>query len=236
MTRYAGDVQLLKRLPPFSWFSDAQLAWAMPSIEHRSYPARTVIQRSGERGEGLYIVLSGRACVLHEDDEGHELVAGMVGPNDFFGELGLFGDEMCAASIRSDGPCEVLHIPRKVVLECLEDNARAATCMLKTVVARLCETHRKMAHLALSSVYERVATVLLENSTDPGSGERLVEVGSEQISVRVAASREMVSRVIKNMIEKGMVRRVRRKLIIVDADALAEHTRAGKAQPALCEG
>ena len=236
MSRFAADAQVLKRLPPFCWFSDSQLAWAMPAVEHRTYPARTVIQRAGERGEGLYIVLSGRVCVLHEDAEGHELVAGIVGANDFFGELGLLGDELCAASIRSDGPCEVLHIPRKIVLECLEDNSKAAMCMLKTVVGRLCATHRKMAHLALSSVYERVATVLLENSGDPGSGERLVEVGSEQISARVAASREMVSRVIKNMIEKGMVRRVRRKLIIVDAGALAEQARASRPQPAACEG
>ena len=221
MTRFAGDVHLLKRFPPFSWFTDSQLTWAMPTIEHRTYPPRTMIQRAGEAGDGLYIVLTGRVCVMHEDSSGHALIAGAVGPNDFFGELGLMDDELCAASVRSEERCDVLFIPRRTVLECLEENPKAAMCMLRTVVGRLCATHRKMAHLALASVYERVGKVLLEHSRDAESGERRVEVGSEQVAAMVAASREMVSRVIKNMIEKGMVRRERRKLVIVDPEALA---------------
>ena len=220
MSRYTGDPQLLKRLPPFSWFSETQLAWALPTIEHRRYPPRTVIQRYGDPGDGLYIVLSGRVSVLHQDAQGHELIASSIGPNDFVGELGLLENEVCAASIRCDTACELLYIPRKVVLECLEDNGRASMCMLRKVLARLCATHRKLATLALTKVYDRVAAVLLEHSRDAG-GERRVEIGSEQISARVAASREMVSRVIKDMIGRGMVRRDKRKLVIVDAPALA---------------
>ena len=220
MSRYTGDPQLLKRLPPFSWLSETQLAWALPTVEHRRYPTRTVLQRYGEAGDGLYIVMTGRVSVLHQDAQGHELIAASVGPNDFVGELGLLEDEVCAASIRCDTACELLYIPRKVVLECLEDNNRAAMCMLKKTLRRLCETHRKLATLALTKVYDRVAAVLLEHSRDAG-GERRVEIGSEQISARVAASREMVSRVIKDMIGRGMVRRDKRKLVIVDAAALA---------------
>lgn len=220
MSRFAGDPQLLKRLPPFSWLSETQLAWALPTVEHRRYAARTVLQRYGEAGDGLYIVVSGRVCVLHQDAQGHELIAASVGPNDFVGELGLLEEEVCAASIRCDTACELLYIPRKVVLECLEDNNRAAMCMLKKTLRRLCDTHRKLATLALTKVYDRVAAVLLEHSRE-ADGERRVEIGSEQISARVAASREMVSRVIKDMIGRGMVRRERRKLVIVDAAALA---------------
>ena len=228
MSRYTGDPQLLKRLPPFSWLSETQLAWALPTVEHRRYPTRTVLQRYGEAGDGLYIVMTGRVSVLHQDAQGHELIAASVGPNDFVGELGLLEDEVCAASIRCDTACELLYIPRKVVLECLEDNNRAAMCMLKKTLHRLCETHRKLATLALTKVYDRVAAVLLEHSRD-ADGERRVEIGSEQISARVAASREMVSRVIKDMIGRGMVRRERRKLVIVDAAALA--AKSGSAEP-----
>jgi CRP-like cAMP-binding protein len=231
MSRFAGDPQVLKRLPPFSWFSETQLAWALPTIEQRRYPARTVVQRYGETGDGLYIVLSGRVCVLHQDAQGHELIAASIGANDFFGELGLLENQVCAASIRCDTACELLYIPRKVVLECLEDNTRASLCMLKKVLERLCDTHRKLATVALTKVYDRVAAVLLEHSGGAAAnGERRVDIGSEQISARVAASREMVSRVIKDMIGRGMVRREKRKLVIVDAAALAAHS--GVAQTA----
>ena len=224
MARLTVDPDLLKRLPPFSWFSETRLARALPSVEHRCYPGRTLIQRTGQDGDGLYIVLAGRVSVIHEDAHAHELLVTSIGPRDFFGELGLFEGHVCAASVRSDGPCELLFIPRRVVLECLEDNARAAMCMLHKVVGRLAETHAKLAHLALTTVEQRVAAALLENSVEVG-GEWRVQVGSERISSIVAASREMVSRVLRKLVEQGEVRRDRRKLLVVDRDAVAMRAR-----------
>jgi CRP-like cAMP-binding protein len=98
--------------------------------------------------------------------------------------------------------------------------------MLHKIVGRLCETHDKLAHLALTTVEQRVAAALLENSVE-ANGEWRVQVGSEKISSIVAASREMVSRVLRKLIEEGAVRRHRRKLLVVDRDAVA--TRAGRA-------
>ena len=206
MARYSGDANVLKKLAPFSWFSDMQLAWALPAIEHRTYAAGSVIQAAGREGDGLYIVLSGRVCVLHDDGEAREFVAARIGPNDFFGELALLDHGTCIASVRADLECEILFIPRTVAVDCLEDNARAAMCMLRTVVGRLCDAQRKLGHLALTTVDQRVASVLLDNCVE-AEGAWRVEVGSEQISAMVAASREMVSRVLKRMIEAGVVRR-----------------------------
>jgi CRP-like cAMP-binding protein len=227
MARYAGDLHLLKRLAPFSWFSDAQLAWALPTIEHRTYVRGSVIQTAGREGDGIYIVLSGRVCVLHDDGQDHEFLAARVGPNDFFGELALLDQATCIASVRAECDCDVLYIPRQVALDCLRDNPKAAMCMLTTVVARLCEAQRQVGHLALTTVEQRVASVLLENSIED-AGVWRVQVGSEQISAMVAASREMVSRVLKRMIDSGAVRRDRRNLVMIDREAVAKRTRATK--------
>jgi hypothetical protein len=48
-----------------------------------------------------------------------------------------------------------------------------------------------------------------------------VKPGSEEIAAIVGASREMVSRVLKAMIASGAVRREKRKLIVMDREALA---------------
>jgi CRP/FNR family cyclic AMP-dependent transcriptional regulator len=220
MSRYTGDIEALRRLAPFSWFSSTQLSWALPTIETRSYDRHAVIQRAGRDGDGLYILLDGRVSVVHEDGHAHELLVTRIGPHEFFGELGLFEGQTCAASIRADSRCEILFIPRRVVLECLEDNARAATCMLKKITERLCQTHAKLAHLALTTVEQRVASALVEHSIE-AEGVWRVDAGSEQISNMVAASREMVSRVVKKMIADGMVRRDRRKLVVLDREAVS---------------
>jgi CRP-like cAMP-binding protein len=124
----------------------------------------------------------------------------------------------------------LLFIPREVVHECLGNNARAAMCMLHKVVGRLCEAHDKLGHLALATVEQRVAAALLENSVET-EGEWRVQVGSEKISTIVASSREMVSRVLRKLIKEGSVRRVRRKLLVVDRDAIA--MRARRAVPSV---
>ncbi|HEX2826784.1 MAG TPA: Crp/Fnr family transcriptional regulator [Burkholderiales bacterium] len=220
MSRYNADPQTLRRLAPFSWFSSGQLSWAMGAIETRSYERNAVIQHSGQEGDGLYILLEGQVSVLHEDGEGHQLLVTSIGPHEFFGELGLFEGQACAASIRAESRCRALFVPRKVVLECLEENARAAMCMLDKITARLCQTHAKLAHLALTTVEQRVASTLVEHSVE-SDGVWHVRVGAEQISSMVAASREMVSRVVKRMVEGGIVRRDRRRLIVVDREAVS---------------
>ena len=220
MRPFSGESGFLRKLPPFCWLRDTQVTWVLPALRQRSYPARTFIQRAGDKADGLYVLLSGTVRVLHEDGEGHELVAAAVGPNDFFGELGLLEGGECAASVRSQSPCEVLFIPREVILECLEDNAQAAMHMLRKVVARLCDAHRKMAGLALTNVYQRVAKVLMENSHHV-DGVWRVTIGSEQIASLVGASREMVSRVVRDMVQRGAARRERRKLVVLDPNALA---------------
>jgi len=226
MTPFSSDPALLRKLPPLSWLTQTQLRWALPETRHRTYPARTTIIRTGDKAEGLYIVLTGRLRVLHQDGDGHELLTEIVGPHEYFGELGLFDGSDCPVDIESDTACEILYVPRKVVLECLEDNARAAMNMLRTTVSRLCATHRRLGKLALTTVRQRVAMALLENVSE-AHGEWRVEVGSEQLAAMVGASREMVSRTLKNLIEKGIVRRVRRKLFVTDRQALAEQIGRG---------
>ena len=88
-----------------------------------------------------------------------------------YGEVGLIDGGPRAASIQTQEACEVLFIPRKTVMELLQHNADAAVIILRTVIDRLGEAHRKMASLALSDVYGRVARVLLETGRyDNGPG------------------------------------------------------------------
>lgn len=219
MPRFNGEPAVLSTLPPLSWLSEAQIARALPSIQSHTYAPRTCILNAGDPADGLYILVSGRVLVLHEDGDGNEFVLAAVGANDFFGELGLLDSGYCTASVRALEACEVLFIPKTVAMECLESNARAAMCMLRKLAVRLCDAHRKMAGLALTNVYGRVATVLLENGEEAG-GEWRVAIGSEQIATMVGASREMVSRVLKDMVQRGLARRHKRKLIVFDRERL----------------
>lgn len=223
MVRLVCNPSVLRSLGLFSSLSDAQFGAVLQSIQHRSYAARARIISAGENADALYVIISGRVRVLFDDGEGHELIAATIGPSEFFGEVGLIDGRPRAAHVEAEEACEVLLVPRNVLLECVEHNAHAAMSMLRTVVERLDEAHRKMAALGLMDVYGRVARVLLDTCREV-EGLLLVEVGSEKIAAMVGASREMVSRVVKDMIGKGVVRRHKRKLIVLDRSRLAPRT------------
>ena len=65
----------------------------------------------------------------------------------------------------------------------------------------------------------RVARLLLDTA-HPVAGEWVVDIGAEEIARTVGASREMVSRVVKQMIEAGLLRRDKRKIVVLDRSSL----------------
>jgi CRP/FNR family cyclic AMP-dependent transcriptional regulator len=213
------DPDALRTQSLFASFTERQLTYMVSAVKHRSYAPGTCILRTGDTPDGLYVLLSGRARVVHEDGQGHALIAGYIGPNEFFGELGLLDSKPCPASIQAVARCELAFVPKKTFLECIYDNASAAVFVLQKALERLSAAHEKMASLALSNVHARVARVLLDNGYASPAGWR-VYPGSEEIAAIVGASREMVSRVLKAMIASGAVRREKRKLIVIDRQAL----------------
>lgn len=166
------------------------------------------------------MILSGRVRVLIDSGESREFIVEMLGPHEFFGEMALLDGAGCSVTVESLEPCEILYIPRKRMLECLQQNASAAMLLLASTLARLRDAHRKLEGLVMMTVYGRVARVLLENGNE-SNGEWHVELGTEQIAAMVGASREMVSRVLKEMTATGSLRRDKRKLIVLDRPAVA---------------
>jgi CRP/FNR family cyclic AMP-dependent transcriptional regulator len=220
MAQFTPNLRVLKTVPLFSLFSDDQVAALLPALQHRSYPRNACILRAGELTDALYIVLSGRARVLIDDGEGREVILNVIGPNEFFGEMSLIDERPRSASVSALDACEVIYISKSAFMSCLEGNFEAAMLMLRSVVARLREADSKIASLALMDVYGRVARLLMENAREV-DGRWIVEPGSEQISRMVGASREMVSRVLKDLREKGLIVRDKRKIIVLDRTSMA---------------
>lgn len=233
------NAEVLRHLPLFAPLSSTEFTWLLPSIRRRTFPARTPVLRAGEPSDGLYVVVSGRVRLVHHDQEGRALIAETFGPQELCGEMGLLDGTPAPASLETAEASELIHVPRESVLEFLNSNPAAAMYLLRVALERLCKAHRQMANLALTKVYGRVVQVLLDNGHE-AEGEWHVDVGSEQIAAMVGASREMVSRVLRCMIEKRVLRRHKRKLIVIDREALraasaerAPAARTSSAAPAL---
>jgi CRP/FNR family transcriptional regulator, cyclic AMP receptor protein len=222
MPTFACTPSTVRGLPLFSTLSDAEVATLMPLVQVRSHYPRTLVLGPGTPIDGLYIIVSGRVNVLLEDERGRQVIAAQLREGDICGELGLMQEVRSSEAIETVTKCELIHVPRKAVLECLERNPRAAMFMLNLVTERLRDTRRNFGSLALETVLTRVLKVLLEQGHQLDT-EWWVDVGAETIAALVGSSREMVSRVVKGLVERGLVRRHKRKLIVIDRSRLAQY-------------
>jgi CRP/FNR family cyclic AMP-dependent transcriptional regulator len=228
MAQFALNPNILKNVPLFSSFTDQQLAMLLPAVQHRRFPRNSFIIRAGEETDALYIILAGRAKVLIPDDDGNEVILSVIGPNEFFGEMGLLDDQPRSASVETTEPCEMLRISRGAFLNCLKDNFDAALIIIRNLVKRLREADRKIESLALIDVYGRVARLLMEMAKQE-NGQWIIEKAppKQEIARMIGASREMVSRVVKDLHDKGVIRAEKRRIHVLDRESMGRRSRVG---------
>ena len=124
----------------------------------------------------------------------------MLGPSEYFGEMGLIDDSPRSASVITVEACELLVLSKRDFKKCLSENFEMAMTVMRGLVKRLRDADRKIGSLALMDVYGRVARVLLEMS-EMLNGQHVVtrKVAKQDIAKMIGASREMVSRVMKDL-------------------------------------
>jgi len=197
---------LLRNVPLFSVLPENQLALLVKEVSRKSYPRGTAIIAAGDVTDSLYVVISGRLKVMISDDEGREVILAILGPNEFFGEMGLIDDAPRSASVVTIEACEVLALAKRDFKKCLEENFEMAMAVMRGVVKRLREADQKIGSLALMDVYGRVARLLLEVA-ETIDGQKVVtkKLAKQDIAKMIGASREMVSRVMKDLQAAGAI-------------------------------
>lgn len=171
----------------------------------RTYRKNAVLINEGESGDSLFVLLKGRVKVFAMDENGRELTYGNVDAGDYFGEMSLDGGPRSASVITLE-PCICAVLSRTDVSEHLIEAPEFAINLVVQVIRRArsaTETARKMA---LLDVYGRLVALLEDRREDAAEGASggttLESITHQDIANRVGASREMVSRLLKDL-EKG---------------------------------
>ncbi|WP_295002583.1 Crp/Fnr family transcriptional regulator [uncultured Dechloromonas sp.] len=198
---------VLRNVALFSGLDDGELE-KLSKVSGRKRAERgAFVVRAGESTDSLYVLLAGRAKVTNTDEEGREIILAWLGPGEFFGEMGLIDGSPRSANVVAAEPCELLFLSKEAFQRCLQDNFQVAQKLMKTLVLRLREADRKIESLALLDVYGRVARLLLDMS-EVAEGRRVVKkkISKQDMAKMIGASREMVSKVMRDLELSGYIR------------------------------
>ena len=173
--------------------------------QQRSFRKDAIIVNEGETGDALYILIQGRVRVFSADTSGKEITLGTILSGDFFGEMSLDGGSR-SATVEALEPCLCAVVPNAHVLAYIRDNSEFAISLLQTTITRARASTQAARNMALLDVYERLAQTLnhLGKVNDQDSTPKTIDplITHGELAAHVGASREMVSKLMKDL-ERG---------------------------------
>jgi CRP-like cAMP-binding protein len=202
-----SNLDLIRRVPLFAMLTDAQASAVSDAVVKRRYKRGESIVEQGKKSNALFIMLTGRARVISADSRGREVILATLQSGDYIGEMSLIDNEPHSATVQAEIQTDVLELARLDFARCLPENNSMAYAVMKGLVQRLRHADRKIESLALMDVYGRVARALLEFAVPAADGQMVIrdKISRSDIAKMVGASREMVSRVMKDLEERGFV-------------------------------
>ncbi len=207
MSTMVSNLELIRRVPLFSMLTAVQAASVADAVVKRRFKRGEPIVEQGKKSNALTILLTGRARVISSDTRGREVILATMHPGDYVGEMSLIDDAPHSASVVAEVQSDALMLGRHEFSRCLPEDDSMAYAVLRGLVQRLRHADRKIESLALMDVYGRVARALLESSGHNGSEHAVIrdKVSRQDLAKTVGASREMVSRVMKDLEERGFI-------------------------------
>jgi CRP/FNR family cyclic AMP-dependent transcriptional regulator len=192
-------------LGPFANLDEAALRELAPGGMLRSFPKGAILVNEGDATDALYVLLSGRVKASVSDADGAELVLSTIEAGDYFGELVLDGGPR-SASVTSLEPCRIFIIPHGDVEGLLERNPAFARDIMRKLIGRVRSLTGKVRDLALKDVFGRFVMFIEEHAIER-DGARVVpeRLTQHEIAVRIGGSREMVSRIVKELTIGGYI-------------------------------
>ncbi|HXZ97668.1 MAG TPA: Crp/Fnr family transcriptional regulator [Burkholderiales bacterium] len=204
----------LKTVSLFAGLTDDELRLLESRSFTKTFPKNTVLVTEDDHTDSFYVILSGKVKIYVSDEEGKEVVLGTYGAGDYFGEM-VLDEGPRSASVMTLEPSSFAIISKAEINTLIERHPEMAIHIMKKVIQRARVLTENVKSLALLDVYGRVARLLLSLASDL-NGELVIaeNLTHQDLANRVGASREMISRILKDLSLGGYIKVEGRKITI----------------------
>ena len=191
---------------PFSMLSEPLHELALRG-EIRRYRKNTLLIEEGDHGDTLYVILAGRLRCYASGDKGREITYGIYGPGEYLGEMSLDGGPRSANVVTIEtSTCAV--ITRRTLQQHIAEHPEFAFELIGKLIRRARAATLSAKQLALNDVYGRLVELLNALAVAQPDGSRLIapRPTHQDIAHRLGCSREMVSRLLADLVKGDYVR------------------------------
>lgn len=206
---------------PFAAVTDPSLRALAERGVVRRYRRGTIVIDEGDTGDTLFVVLTGRLRVFSSGGGGardREVTFNVHGPGECVGEMSLDGGPRSASVITVE-PATCSVITRATLREQIARDPDLALLLISRVIRRARLATESARGMATLDVYGRLVRRLEALAVDDGTGVRRVpeRTTHAMLASEIGCSREMVSRLLKDLTGGGYVAVEDRRLVLLKA-------------------
>ena len=160
------------------------------------------------------LLLKGQLRILREDDEGHELLLYYIRP----GETCAMSLTCCSGNAVSnvravaEEDTELLLLPIQIIDEWTTKYPSFKSFILKTYQKRFEELLNTIDSIAFHNLDDRLSQLLKQKSEKEGSE---LKTTHQELANQLNSSREVISRLLKQMERKGKIQMGRNKITLL---------------------
>ena len=219
-----STADFLATVPLFKSLDAAELAHFGQLVREKAYPKGSVILFEDDPGDALFVVRAGRVKVVLVAEDGREVILGILSIGEHFGELSLIDDQPRSAHVIAMEDSVLLVLRREDFRKRVEANPSVAWSLLSELSRRLRRADGQIGSLVLLDVPGRIARMLLDTADRDAARPGQKPITHQTIARVIGASRETVSRAIAEFQQAGWVTTEKRRILIVDRDALVKRS------------
>ncbi|MFC1954135.1 Crp/Fnr family transcriptional regulator [Chloroflexota bacterium] len=213
----SSKAQIIKGSTIFSSLNEDELNGLANLAIERNFMSSEFIFWDGDTPEWLYIVTEGKVKVIKHSSQGREFIIAFFGPGEMFGEVAVFENKPYPASAQAVAKTKVMGIKREDFLSFLASRPQVALKVISVLGGRLRDAQNRLRDIAGERVEQRLASVLLMLSSKLGF---TLPFTRQELADMVGTTTETAIRVTSHLKDRGIIRSLRGKVIILDKEKL----------------
>jgi CRP-like cAMP-binding protein/ActR/RegA family two-component response regulator len=188
----------------------------------RPFKKNQVIYYEGDKGNGLYLVLSGKVKTIKLAEDGRELMTGIYAADDYLGINAMLSNEEYADTATALEDCVLCLIPKEQLEQLLNLYPEVGREFIKLLANDVREKEEQLLQMAYHSVRKKMAEALLRLHRQPGSVDDSFKISREDLAAMAAMATETVSRTLSDFKEEGLIEKKGSTITILDLARLTK--------------
>jgi CRP-like cAMP-binding protein len=214
----------LQNIPLLAGVNEDTLKQVGKAMQIRAVERGNHVIEKGSTGHHLMFLLTGRLQAFDLTEDGREVGLNFLSPGDYFGELSIIDNLPRSATVVACENSLIASLPRAQALALFYHNPLVAERLIKRMASSIRNAANYRTILSIPSAFQRVFALLNQFAkTAPGGLVVIEKMPTQQeIAIMVNTSRETVSRAIQILLQKGVVEKDLRRLIVRQPEALSK--------------